>query len=150
MLADPRHFLDEVCDAIGIEAPQKLPTSTPTTISFRYICEFVTHAVGRLEQWECRNGVCDTSGYIGGKQESWFASFPAIQADRLAKPLANGRLAPEYGYWFLLKNTESKLCVDVDGQLYTRDGQAHDLASIYAKHKRVWPLIAATALELLP
>jgi hypothetical protein len=150
MLDDSRRFLDEIGDAIGIEAPKKLPKSTPATISFRYICEFLTHAVGRLEQWECRNGFCDTSGYGGGKQESWFASFPAVQADRPVKPLADGRFSPAYGYWFLLKNTEPMLCFDIDGQLHMRDGQVHDLATLYAKHKRMWPMIADTALELLP
>ena len=150
MLGDPRRFLNEICDALGIDAPQKLPMSTPATISFRYIGEFLTHALGRLEQWECRNGFFDTSGYGGGKQESWFTCFPAVKAGRPVKPLADGRFSPAYGYWFLLRNTEPMLCVDFDGQLYTRDGQVHDLATLYAKHKRMWSLIADTALELLP
>ena len=76
MLAEPMDFLDAVTQAVGINCPQRLPSSTPTTVTFRFICEFLTHTCGRLEKWECRNGVCDTSGYRGGKRREWFTQFP--------------------------------------------------------------------------
>lgn len=150
MLADPPRFLDEIGDAIGIAAPKSLPKSTPMTISFRYICEFLTHAVGRLEKWECRNGFCDTSGDGGGKRDKWFNCFPGIEGEPPPKALSGGKLSSAYGYWFLLKETEPVLCLDTDGRLYKLDGSVLDLTAIYSKHKRMWPVIAVTAMELLP
>ncbi len=150
MLADPLPFLDEISDAIGADVPANLPKSTSVTISFRFICEFLTHMVGRLERWECRNGFYDTSGYGGGVLENRFSSFPAIQVDLTQKSMADGRLASAYGYWFLLKNSEPMLCLNTDGQLYKRSGEVKDLTATYAKYNRMWPVIAETALDLLP
>lgn len=150
MLTDPRRFLDEVTDAMGTETPANLPKSTPATVSFRFISELLTHAVGRLEKWECRNGCCDTSGYEGGKRTEWFTAFPAAHVNRNKKSVALGGLDLACGYWFLLKDAEPMLCLDVDGHLYTRDGRVDDLAATYAKHGRIWPVIAETALEFLP
>lgn len=150
MLADSQRFLDEIGDAIGIAAPKSLPRSTPTTIAFRYVCELLTHAIGRLEKWECRNGFCDTSADGGGKRQEWFNCFPGIEGEPPPKELAGGKLSRAYGYWFFLKETEPVLCIDTDGRLYKLDGVTHDLMAIYAMHKRVWPMIAETAMELLP
>ena len=150
MLTDPLRFLDEIGDAIGIAVPKSLPRSTPTTISFRYICEFLTHAVGRLERWECRNGFCDTSGYGGGKREEWFNRFPGIEGEPPPKEWAGEELDGAYRYWFLLKEAEPAICLDTDGRLYKLDGSVLDLTVIYTKYKRVWPVIAETAMELLP
>jgi hypothetical protein len=150
MLADPRRFLNEVGEAIGATAPKSLPKSTPTTLSFRYISEILTHTVGRLEKWECRNGCCDTSGYGGGKQQAWFDCFSGISAAQPPKALADGRFDVAYSYWFLLKNAEPVLCFDTGGRLYKPNGEVLELAASYANHKRVWSVIADTALELLP
>lgn len=150
MLTDPRSFLDDIGAAIGVTAPEPVPSSTPATITFRFICEFLTHAVGRLECWECRNGVCDTSGFGAGRRDEWFNGFPAIEAAPLPARLAGGRLEIDYAYWFILKNEEPIISLDTDGRLYKRSGDVYDLAASYAKHKRIWPVILDTAIELLP
>lgn len=150
ILDDPRRFLDTIGEAVGIAAPNKLPKSTPTTISFRYVSELLTHTVGRLENWECRNGFLDTSGYGGGKRETWFNCFAGIEAEQPPQGLGDGRLDTAYCYWFFLKNSEPVLCVDTDGRLYTLEGDVHDLVASYSKRKRMWPVIAETSLDLLP
>ncbi|MCA9178439.1 MAG: hypothetical protein KDB14_28460, partial [Planctomycetales bacterium] len=150
MLVDSRQFLDEVCDSLGVLAPLKLPRSTPTTVTFRYIREFLTHTVGRLDHWECRNGYCDTSGYGGGKREEWFARFPVDHTERPLGLPTEGELDSAYGYWFLLKNEEPAICLTTGGVLHAQDGRTYDLHLHYLKHKRIWPLIAETALEWLP
>jgi hypothetical protein len=150
MLANAPRFLDEIGSAIGRAPPQSIPKSTPTTIAFRYVCEFLTHAIGRLDQWECRNGYCETSGYGCGKRAAWFNSFAGIRSSQPPKELTGGKLHAAYGYWFVLKNTEPVLSIDTAGRLYTLSGEVHDLAAIYAEHKRMWPVIAETAITLLP
>jgi hypothetical protein len=150
MLSDPRGFLDDVGKAYGLAAPKSLPKSTPSTISFRYACEILTHAVGRLEYWECRNGFCDTSGWQGGKQDSWFACFPAIANTTPPKVLEKRGMDGAYGYWFLLKDSTPVLCFDIEARLYKLDGNIYDLAVLYDGHERIWPVIAETAMDLLP
>ena len=73
MLANASGFLDEIEQAMGLTHPTPLPSSTSATITFRFVSEFLTHAIGRIERWECRNGFYDTSGFGGGKQEMFFS-----------------------------------------------------------------------------
>ncbi|EDL62301.1 TY-Chap2 family putative peptide chaperone [Gimesia maris] len=150
MAVDPGVFLDELCQSIGDDVPQKLPPSTPSTIAFRFICEFLTHATGRLDNWECRNGFLDSSGFGCGRQDAWFNCFPTLKNSDYLKRLVKGELDPAYRYWFLLKDMMPQLCIDIGGKLYTRGGDTHDLAAIYFQHKKVWPVIAETAIQLLP
>lgn len=150
MLADSSSFLDDIETAIGLIHSMPLPSSTPTTIAIRFVCEFLTHTLGRLEHWECRNGFCDTSGYGGGKREAFFSCFPGIATEPRPKTFADGNLKQAYLYWFILKSGEPLLCLDTDGRLYKKNGEVHDLAAIYGKYKRVWPMIAEVAIELLP
>lgn len=150
MAINPGDFLNKLCDSLGIDVPQPLPQSTPSTIAFRFICEFLTHATGRLDHWECRNGFLDTSGWACARQDAWFDSFPALRNSDHPKRLVKGELDPAYCYWFLLKNSMPELCIDIGGQLYNREGKTYDLVAIYSQHKRVWPVIAETAIQLLP
>lgn len=62
----PRRVLDLVAHEARLPVPDKLPASTPATLTCRFISEFLSHSFGRLCRWECRNGVEDTSGYTGG------------------------------------------------------------------------------------
>lgn len=94
--------------------------------------------------------LCDTSGFGGDKREKWFSQFPGIVTEHSPDRLANGRLESDFGYWFILKNGEPVICLDADSRLYKLGGKVHNLMSSYGRHKRVWPVIAETALELLP
>lgn len=144
-------LLDEICMEGRLTAPPKLPTSTPTTIIYRFITEFLTHSLGRLETWECRNGYEDTSGYGVGKREHLFQHFPTIDDNdpylRETIPFLDQF---EYNFWFLLKDSTPVLCLDTNGVLHKKDGSKHDLAAIYKKKKRIWPLIVEVAGEVLP
>ena len=148
MLAKPVSFLDQIGDAIGLKCPAPLPKSTPTTIAYRYISEFLTHSVGRLEAWECRNGIHDSSGWDDGNREEWFDLFPATRSAK--PPLPDARIDRRDGYWFLIRKGEPRLCLDAGGRLYKLDGTVHDIGLSYKKHRRIWRLITETALDLLP
>lgn len=50
----------------------------------------------------------------------------------------------------MLKNDDPVICLDTDGRLHKMNGEAHDLVASYSRHKRVWPVIIESALELLP
>jgi hypothetical protein len=53
-------------------------------------------------------------------------------------------------YWFLLRNGQPQACLDTDGRLHKTNGEVHDLMAIYNKFKRIWPMIAEVALDMLP
>lgn len=150
MLENASGFLDEIEKAMGLTHPSPLPKSTPATITFRFVSEFLTHAIGRLERWECRNGFYDTSGCDGGKRKELFSYFPQLSVDLPIVEFANGRIDSTYLYWFLLRDNEPQVCIDTGGQLYKTNGEVHDLAAIYSNAKRIWPIIAELALEVLP
>lgn len=146
----PSRFLDAVCNAARLEIPDRLPSTTPATLVFRFITEFLTHAVGRPERWECRNGFEDTSGYGGGVRSGWFDLFPPAK-QRATVALTDDPLSePAYRFWFLLEDKQPRLCLETSGTAYALDGQSYDLMPLYKKHRRIWPVISHVALALLP
>lgn len=147
---EPDKFLDEIAHEARLTVPKKLAASTPAALTFRYISDFLTHSVGRLEHWECRNGFEDTSGYGGGVRRQLFEQFPLLGEEntlRHGSPIF-GELA--YNFWFLSKDEKPMLCLDTSGRVFRRDGTSHDLCKLYQRDHRVWPLICATALDVLP
>jgi len=150
MLTDPKHLLEEVESAMGLNAPGKLPRSTPATLAFRFISDFLTHCVGRLEKWECRNGFWDTSGYGGGRRTEWFEQFAGIESGPPARLPEACCFDSASGYWFLCKNGTPLLCVDAAGQAYNTKGETYDLVCNYRYRKSIWRLITAFAVDLLP
>lgn len=150
MLVDPELLLNEVGMATGIDRPKKLPSSTPETVVLRFVAEFLTHAIGRLDAWECRNGVLDNFDGYGGVREEWFSCFPTVHALQAPQGFLRGKWHSAYCYWFLVKNGKPAFCLDKAGHLHKPNGDVHDLAQSYARHKRVWGVIAETVIELLP
>ena len=73
----PDRFLDKISNDARLQIPSKLPISTPETITYRIISDFLTHAVGRRDKWECRNGFFDSSEY-SGVNKGWFENFPYL------------------------------------------------------------------------
>ena len=55
-----------------------------------------------------------------------------------------------YNFWFLIKDERAMLCLDTSGRVFRRDGKAHDLSKLYRRDRRIWALICATALDILP
>lgn len=147
----PDLFFDEIAHETRLPVPKKRPVSTPTTLTYRYISDFLTHSIGRLENWQCRNGFADTSGYGGGVRRQFFEQFPLLQKEdtiRYGTPICGHH---EYNFWFLLKNEKPVLCLDTSGRLFRQDGTCHDLPSLYKFNgRRIWPLICETALDILP
>ena len=148
--ASPSGFLDDIANEARLVIPKKLPASTPATLTYRYISDFLAHSISRLENWECRNGFEDTSGYGGGVRQSFFKQFPLLRKEtalRHGSPIL-GKY--EYNFWFLLKNGDPVLCLDTSGMVFRLDGACHDLVNLYRHYRRIWPLISETALDILP
>jgi len=148
--SSPDDFLDDISHEVGLAPPRKLPPSTSETIVYRFISDFLTHSIGRLESWECRNGYADTSGYGGGKRHSLFEKFPSLcKADHPVK--TNPFLREDaYSFWFIIRNDDPVLCLDTNGVARGLDGTEYDLVNMYKRNPRIWPLIFKMANDLLP
>ncbi|MDF3129447.1 hypothetical protein P0Y35_09605 [Kiritimatiellaeota bacterium B1221] len=142
--------LDEVAEQARITPPAKLPPSTPTTLIYRYISEFLTHLIGRQEKWECRNGFADSSGYGGGVRGELFEQFPTVQREETQSRNTAVFGEPAYHFWFLIKDGDPVICLHTGGQVFLKSGERHDLAKLYENEKRIWPMLHKTASDFLP
>jgi hypothetical protein len=146
----PAKFLDEIAQEVRLVPPKHLPTSTPTTIVYRFIADFLTHAIGKLERWECRNGYLDTAGEGGGKRHYLFDKFPALRKEENLRETEPFEGEYAYNFWFLLKDDVPVLCLDTRGIAYRKDGSCCDLGHLYEGNRKIWPLILEVARNILP
>ena len=151
MLGDsPKAFIDNIANETRLPQSNKLPSSTPATIIYRYISEFLAHSITRIENWACLNGFNDSSGYGGGVRKHFFDKFPAFCDAKVLRECSSRHGRYEYSYWFLVRNSMPVLCLDTNGRLFRTNGASYDLKAMYKKRRRVWSLIAETAIDVLP
>jgi hypothetical protein len=146
----PKNYIDEIANETRLAQPDKLPSSTPTTITYRYISDFLTHSVSRVETWYCLNGFNDSSGHVGGVRDQLFKQFPALHDRDVLRQCPPRHGHYEYNYWFLVRNGDPVLCLDTNGRLFSTNGECYDLKSLYEQKRRIWPLIYETAGNVLP
>ena len=148
---DSVRLLDEICKEARIDVPSKLSPSTPATITYRYIADFLSHSINRKETWYCLNGYCDSSGMLGCYvRKELFDKFPGLQSRRVIEECQERQGVYEYSYWFLIKDGEPELCLDVNGRLFKKNGEIHNLYELYHKQKRIWTVICETGGDILP
>ena len=145
-----RELLDELATALEIPVSDRLPATTPYTVILRFIAEFLTHAVGRLESWECRNGFCDSAGPIHGPRDEWFKLFPQLANRHPLRRIADLPFSAEYYHWFLVRDREPLLCLRSDGLVADRTGRGIECWAEYQRSRRIWPVIQLAAGHLLP
>lgn len=145
-----KEILDRVSSMLGLPIPSHLPPSTPVTLVYRVIAAFLKHAAFGLHRWECRNGIFDTSGMEEGGRVEAFEKFP-LARERLQADLPDDILRePAYRFWFVYRDYKPVLCLETTGLVWTLDEREIHLAQLYAEYRRIWPLIAAIAGDLLP
>lgn len=152
MLAeDSKDFLDEVTRVARLKIPNKLPPTTPESLVYRFISDFLSHSINQREYWECRNGFFDTSSISPSSiRAEWYELFPNAKSrlDELVR--RNDSDLPAYQFWFLLRDEKPKLCLEFSGTAYRLDGKSIDLMPLYKQYRRIWPIISEVALDLLP
>lgn len=146
----PVSVLDRICDMLGLSIPAHRPSSTPTTLVYRLIATFLSHSVFDTPNWECRNGMEDTSGYGGGVITA-FERFPGAAA-RLQVRLPNDLLhQPGYRFWFLLRQGKAQLCLETTGTVWNDRGESYQLSDLYQEvGRRIWPMIWRFGGDLFP
>ncbi len=128
----------------GLPDVGHLPTSTRTSLSFRFAASCMAPVALGLRRWEWRNGFDDNSGWESGVREDLFAAFPAL-AERRAVRLDGDPLSSEYRFWFLLREGEPLLALESVGLVWGSDRTAAvDLRDAYRRAgRRLAPLVNA-------
>lgn len=134
--------LDSMSRACGFSIPSKLPPTGPETLIYRIMAGVAAALAFDKDVWEWRNGREDTSGE--GDQtyrDQWFDAFPgakeAARADSSGEPFGNSK----YGFWFLLKNRQSVVCLTKTALCWDSEGGAINLAETYSQDRRTLRLV---------
>jgi hypothetical protein len=149
--SDSKKMLDNICQMMGFPKVENILPSTPTTLVYRFIATFLTHATFGIHRWECRNGYEDTSGY-GGGVVSDFEGFPSAQ-ERCKVKLEDDILKqPAYRFWFLRKEDKPLLCLETVGLLWIQnDLKTYNLMDLYNHNNRhIWLTVVSVAGALMP
>ena len=148
---NPTAIVDQVSDLIGLQVPSKLPSSTPTTLIYRFISTFLNHCTFGKDKWECRNGYFDSSDILGSYEVSDFEYFSQAQ-QRLRSVFPDDVLQqPAYRFWFLHKNDKPMLCLETTGVVWNDKGTSFELINLYKKNnRRIWPVVYEVARDYLP
>lgn len=145
---DQKRILDTVSNMLGLPIPAKLPISTPTTLVYRFISEFLTHGAFGIHKLMCRNGYMDTS--YDSCVSSDFKKFPEAQR-RLAVILESDlQYDSAYRFWFLYRDKNPILCLETTGRVWTQKGNSFDLMDIYSLKRSIWHVISCVAGDVLP
>jgi len=149
--SSPKEFTNKIVNETGLVQMGQRPPSTPTTITYRYISEFLTHSIGQNEKWYCLNGFNDSSGFEGCVvRDALFKEFPSLNNPHVLHQVIGRQGQYAYGYWFLLKDKKPILCLDINGRLFRTNGDSYDLTSLYKNKRSIWSLICKTAIDVLP
>lgn len=142
-------LLDRMSEACRFPVPARLPPTSPETLIYRIMAGVSAALVFEKNIWEWRNGQMDSSGSDDqGHRDQWVEAFPgAKEAARTGlpdEPFNN----PKYGFWFLLKNGQPKVCLCKTALWWDSNGDETDLSELYNRDQRIQKLVGA-ALERL-
>lgn len=150
-VSDPRLLGDRLCRLAGLPPIQHMPASTHSSITYRVVAAFLSHAIFGRQQWECRNGFFDGSGYEGAPREEYFAAFPDLR-DRFRQPVPEDfPVEPAQRFWFLAVDAQPRLAIEpLAGLAWDLDGRQHQLFELYrGSNRRIWPIVWQIAGDLL-
>ena len=122
--ADPVAVAECLGRAAGLPPIRRRPPTTPEVLVYRVITALLEEPPAPNIQWECRQGLLDTSGYDGGVRETWFNGLPAAR-DRMRERGTSDAAACDF--WFLLRDGEPAAAFDIGGLAWNRSGTAFEL-----------------------
>lgn len=146
-----RDVLDLICHHLQLlPVPGKLPPSTPEVITYRFIASFLSHSIFGRDRWDCRNGHIDTSGMESPGTSAFFKHFPGAKERLRESTPADPLNIPAHRFWFIIKDGRPFLCMEITGRAWNARGYSFDVAGLYRKEKRIWPVVWQVAGDLLP
>lgn len=144
------NLLERMSRACGFPIRAQLPPTGPETLIYRIMAGVAATLAFDKDTWEWRNGQLDTSGCDDqGYRDQWFEAFPgakeAARADKAEAPFGNSK----YGFWFLLKNDQPKVCISKTAVCWDADGGNHELSSHYRRDRSTHRQVAMVLEKLM-
>lgn len=145
--ADPREFLHRLEIAAGLPMPHNVPSSTPTTLTYRILAAIAATAIKSVHPIEIQPGIIDTSGYGGGPNEALDA-FSSIGAELLRPRDDDFYGEPGYRFWIVTRDDVPVLAFEQrEGLAWTpHHSVAFPVQELYEESRRH---LLVTALKLL-
>jgi hypothetical protein len=144
--ADPREFLHRLEHAAGLRAPTHVPSSTPTTLSYRLLSALAATAVKAVHPIAIQQGFIDSSGYGGGPNPALDAF--AISGDLLRPRPDDPYDESGYRFWITLRDDVPILAFEQSGGFAWSPHRPDSigLMKLYARNRRS---VVGTAAALL-
>ena len=147
--ADPRAFLDRLERGSGLPTPPHVPSSNPSTLTYRVLAALAATAVKSVHPIEIEAGQLDTSGGGGGPNDALdsFGSIPTeLRRDRDDDPFQLGG----YRFWIVLRDGVPILAFEQEqGMAWTQHhGEAFDLMGLYERSRHNVLIVALDLLRL--
>lgn len=147
---DMKSVLDQVTRMVGLQIPSTLPFSTSNTLVYRFIAGILTTAIFGKDKWNCKNGYFDSSDGGCGVQDGAFQLFPKANKHLKERMVDDFLGEPAYRFWFITRNEKPVLCLETTGNLWTLDGNQHQLMNVYKeKQRKLWLVIGLFAGDLM-
>jgi hypothetical protein len=140
---DSKEVFDQVCSMLGLPPSPDLLQRTTSTIVYRFIATFLTHALFGPQRWTCHNGFYDASDESGVRDD--FAKFPEASARLQVTSEEDLAGQPAYRFWFLQQGDEPVLCLETSGMVWSEDGTSFNLALLYQEEPRIWSVVMQVA-----
>lgn len=110
MRADPLNFLDRLETAAGLVAPDKVPTATETTLTYRILAALAATAIKSVHPIEIQQGYIDTSG-CGGGPHPVLEKF-GIDGELLRTREDDFFTEPGYRFWIPVRDGEPLMALE--------------------------------------
>ena len=145
--SDPRTFIERMERAAGWPAQEKVPQSTPVTLTYRILAAMASFGMKTVHPITIEEGFIDSSGEDGGPN-------PILDHFTLPAHLSNARHddfygQPGYRFWIPVRD-EKPLCAieQTSGLAFFVDGsEPIDLMERYRANKKEVVLVAAELLS---
>jgi len=111
-----KNIIAEICHAIRVPTPQKLPPGTTPSLTYRIMTAMLQTKMFSPVRWSVRNGFHDSSGFCEcGIRKGLFSKFQGLNTPGESEKAGSSRLARGYDFWFLCRDDEPVVCFDVTG-----------------------------------
>ena len=138
-----RSILDEICTILCLPAPSPLPAATPVSLTYRVIAATLRMKTFSLARWSCLNGFLDSSGFEGcGIRRDLFSPFPTLPVPLSPEKSKNSTLLRASDFWFLCRNDEPIICLEIAGRAYSTKGLMIELQPEYARRRSIYDVVA--------
>lgn len=146
LAADPKSFLERLERASGLTVPHQVPSSTPTTLTYRVLAALTSFGLKTIHPIVIEEGFIDSSGEHGGHNFLMDQfTFPA----ELTRPREDDLFGiPGYRFWIPTRDSKPLCAIEQTSATvwFSNTSTSLDLMSMYRSNHKEIPVVAAMLL----